>query len=141
MANQTPQPLPTPKSCVASLISPLRKSAWHRYTWKTPKSATKRYDLAVKARKALPDDPELAQILAELSYQRKEFAYAVQLLRQSSEKRPLDAKYLYYLGMSHLKANEKLQGREALDQALAAGLEDPLASDARRAISELDKTK
>ena len=97
------------------------------------------YDLAVKARETLPDDPELAQILAELSFQRKEFAYAVQLLRQSAKKRPLDAKCLYYLGMSHLKAKDKIQSREALDQALAAGLEDPLAEDARRAISELEE--
>ena len=104
-----------------------------------PEKREEAYDLAVKAREALPDDPELAQILAELSYQRKEFAYAVQLLRQSAKKRPLDAKYLYYLGMSHLKAKDKIQSREALDQALAAGLEDPLAADARRAINELDQ--
>ena len=97
------------------------------------------YELAVKARRTLPDDPELAQILAELSYQRKEFAYAVQLLQQSAKQRPLDAKYLYYLGMSHLKAKDKTQSREALDQALAAGLKDPLATDARRAINGLDQ--
>ena len=57
-----------------------------------PEKRDQAYDLVMKARKALPDDPELAQILAELSYQRKEFAYAAQLLRESSEKRPLDAK-------------------------------------------------
>ena len=93
-----------------------------------PEKRDEAYDLAMKARRALPDDPEVAQILAELSYQRKEFAYAVQLLRQSSEKKPLEAKYLYYLGMSQLKANEKQQSREALQEALAAGLPDPLAS-------------
>jgi Flp pilus assembly protein TadD len=97
------------------------------------------YDLAVKARRALPDDPELGQILGALSYERKEFAYAVQLLRESAKKRPLDAKCLYYLGMSHLKAKDKIQSREALDQALAAGLQNPLAAEARRAISELDR--
>ena len=104
-----------------------------------PEKRDEAYDLAAKARRTLPDDPELAQVLAELSYERKEFAYAVQLLRQSATKRPLDAKYLYYLGMSHLKAKDKIQSREALDQALAAGLQDPLASDARRAITELDQ--
>ena len=104
-----------------------------------PEKREQAYDLVMKARKALPDDPELAQILAELSYQRKEFAYAAQLLRRSSEKRPLDAKSLYYLGMSHLKANEKPQSREALRQALAAGLQDPLASDAKAALAELEK--
>ena len=105
----------------------------------TPNKLDEAYDLAVKARKTLPDDPELAQILAELSYERKEFAYAVQLLRQSAKKRPLDAKYLYYLGMSHLKAKDKIQSREALDQALAAGLQDPLASEARSVLAELEK--
>jgi tetratricopeptide (TPR) repeat protein len=97
------------------------------------------YELAVRARRALPDDLELAQILAELSYDRQDFAYAVQLLRQCSEKRPLGAKDLYYLGMSHLKTNEKPKSRKALDQALAAGLQDPLASDAKRALSEMEK--
>jgi predicted Zn-dependent protease len=97
------------------------------------------YDLEMKARKALPDDPELAEILAELSFQRKEFAYAVQLLQGSSEKKPLDAKLLFYLGMSHLKVNDKLQSREALRQALAAGLPDPLASEAKNVLAELEK--
>jgi hypothetical protein len=61
------------------------------------------------------------------------------LLRQSSEKNPLDAKSLYYLGMSHLRANEKQQSREALQEALAAGLPEPLASDAKNALAELEK--
>ncbi len=97
------------------------------------------YDLAVKARRALPDDLELAKILAELSYDRQHFAYAVQLLRQSAQKRPLGAKDLYYLGMSHLKTNEKPKSREVLRKALAAGLPDPLAADARRTLRELDQ--
>ena len=104
-----------------------------------PEKREQAYNLVIKARKALPDDPELAQILAELSYQRKEFAYAVQLLQGSSEKKPLDAKLLFYLGMSHLKVNDKLQSREALRQALAAGLPDPLASEAKSVLAELEK--
>ena len=104
-----------------------------------PEKRDQAYKLVIKARKALPDDPELAQILAELSYQRKEFAYAAQLLRRSSEKRPLDAKHLYYLGMSYLKADEKLQSQEALRQALAAGLPDPLASETKSVLAELEK--
>ena len=104
-----------------------------------PEKRDQAYALVSKARKTLPDDPELAQILAELSYQRKEFAYAVQLLRKSSEKRPLDAKYLYFLGMSHLKANERPQSQEALRHALAAGLLDPLASEAKSVLAELEK--
>ena len=104
-----------------------------------PAKRDEAYDLALRARRALPDDPELAQVLAELSYERKQFAYAVQLLQQSAGKKPLNAKYLYYLGMSHLKANEKQQSRQALQAALEAGLPDPLASEANSALTELEK--
>ena len=97
------------------------------------------YKLAAKARKALPTDPELAQILAEASYQKKEFAYAIQLLQQSATQKPLNGKYLYILGMSHLEAKDKRRSREALDKALATGLPEPLAEEARRAITELEQ--
>ena len=98
------------------------------------------YDLALKARETLQEDSELAQLLARLSYERNEFAYAVQLLQQSAAKQPLDAEHLYYLGMAHLKEKNTLQARRTLDQALAAGLHDPLASDARRTLNTLDRT-
>jgi tetratricopeptide (TPR) repeat protein len=104
-----------------------------------PEKRDQAYDLVMKARKILPDDPELAQILAQLSYQRKEYAYAVQLLQESARKRPLDAEALYYLGMSHLKGNDKQQSRQALHQALAAGLLDPLALEAKSVLAELEK--
>ncbi len=119
-------------------FAPAQKSLASLYV-EDPERRDEAYDLVMKARRALPDDPELAQSLAELSYQRKEFAYAVQLLRQSAEKKPLEAKYLYYLGMSHLKANENQQGREALQEALAAGLPNPLASEAKSVLAELEK--
>ena len=104
-----------------------------------PEKRNQAYDLVTKARKILPDDPELARILAQLSYQRKEYAYAVQLLQESARKRPLDAEALYYLGMSQLNGNDKQQSRQALHQALAAGLPDPLALEARSVLAELEK--
>jgi Flp pilus assembly protein TadD len=98
------------------------------------------YDLAWKARKTLSEDPELAEILARLSYDRNEFAYAAQLLKQSAEKRPLDPEGLYFLGMAQFKSNDIVQARQSLDQALAAGLPDPLASEARRTMKGLDQS-
>ena len=59
------------------------------------------YDLAMKARKGLPTDPEVVQILGQLSYGKKDYARAVQLLQESARKRPLDAKGLYFLGMAY----------------------------------------
>ena len=103
------------------------------------------YVPALMARAAIPPrsvaNPRLQRQLTPICYQRKEFVYAVQLLRRSLEKRPLDARLRYYLGMSHLKVDEKLQRREVLRQALAAGLPDPLASEAKSVLAELEKSK
>lgn len=92
------------------------------------------YDLAVKARRNLPDDPEAAQILAAARFQRKEYASVVPLLRESAAQRPLSAKLLYYLGASQLAQKQKAEGAQALNQALAAGLTGPEAQDARQLL-------
>lgn len=53
---------------------------------------------------------------------------------ESAHKQSLDAKSLYYLGMSCVQAKQKSQAREALDRALAAGLQGPYAAEARHTI-------
>jgi tetratricopeptide (TPR) repeat protein len=101
-----------------------------------PGALDKAYELAVKARKTLPNDPELARTLGEISYQRKEYPRAVQLLQESARTNPLDAKALYYLGVSQLEVKQKPQAKETLERALAAGLQEPLASEAKRLLAE-----
>jgi tetratricopeptide (TPR) repeat protein len=101
-----------------------------------PDDLTKAYDLAMKARKTLSDDPELARTLAELNFKRKEFAYAIQLFQQSAANQPLAPKDLYYLGMAQLQTKQDAKGRETLEHALAAGLQDPLAQEARQRLAE-----
>ena len=105
-----------------------------------PATLDKAYEFAVKARKTLPSDPELTRTLGEISYQRKEYPRAVQLLQESARTTPLDAKGLYYLGASQLQTKQKPQAKEALERALAAGLQEPLASEAKRLLEEF-KTK
>ncbi|PYL69607.1 MAG: hypothetical protein DMF28_02675 [Verrucomicrobia bacterium] len=102
-----------------------------------PSTVTAAYDLATKARKTLPDDPELSELLGRLSYEKKEYPRAIQLLQESARKRPLNANSLFYLGMSQLEARQKTEAREVLDQALVAGLQEPLAAEAKRALAEL----
>jgi tetratricopeptide (TPR) repeat protein len=104
-----------------------------------PANQAMAYDLAVKARKALPDDLELSQALAEISYERKEYARALQLLQEIARKKPMNAEALYFLGMSQLQSKQKSEGEEALKRALAGGLRDPLAIEAKRALTELQK--
>jgi Flp pilus assembly protein TadD len=104
-----------------------------------PSTVAAAYDLATKARKALPDDPQLSELLGRLSYEKREYPRAIQLLKESARKRPLDAKSLFYLGMSQLQASQKSDARGALNQALAGGLQEPLASEAKRALADLQR--
>jgi len=97
------------------------------------------YDLAAKARKTLPDDPELAELLGRLSYEKKEYPRAIQLFQESARKRPLDANSLFYLGMAQLQARQKTEAQGVLNQALTAGLQDPLAAEAKRALADLQR--
>jgi tetratricopeptide (TPR) repeat protein len=101
-----------------------------------PATLDKAYDFAVKARKALPDDPELARILGQINFQKKEYGRALQLLQESGRKNPLDAAGLYYSGVSHLELKQKPQATQDLERALAAGLQEPFASEAKRLLAE-----
>jgi tetratricopeptide (TPR) repeat protein len=104
-----------------------------------PSTVAAAYDLATKARKTLPDDPELSELLGRFSYEKKEYPRAIQLLQESARKRPLDADSLFYLGMSQLQARQKTEARGVLNQALVAGLHEPLATEAKRALTDLQR--
>jgi len=104
-----------------------------------PSATAAAYDLATKARKALPEDAELADLLGRLSYERKEYQHAIQLLQESARKRTLNANSLFYLGMSQLQIRQKTEARDSLNQALVGGLQEPLASEARHALADLPR--
>ena len=104
-----------------------------------PSNVIAAYDLATKARKTLSDDPELAELLGRLSYEKKEYPRAIQLLQESARKKALDADSLFYLGMSQLQARQKAEAQGVLNQALVAGLQEPHASEAKRALADLQK--
>jgi len=97
------------------------------------------YELAVKARKILPDDVELTALLGRLSYARKEYPRAVQLLEETARRKRLDADLLFYLGMSQLQAKQPNEARGVLNEALTNGLQEPLATEAKRALANLDR--
>lgn len=104
-----------------------------------PSTVAAAYDLATKARKTLPDDPELAELLGRLSYEKKEYPRAVQLLQESARKKSLGADSLFYLGMSQLQARQRTEARGILNEALTDGLQEPFASEAKQALAELDR--
>jgi len=104
-----------------------------------PSTVADACDLATKARKTLPDDPQLSELLGRLSYEKKEYRRAIQLFHETARKRPLDADSLFYLGMSQLQASQKAEARGVLNQALVAGLQEPLATEAKRALADLQR--
>ena len=104
-----------------------------------PENVSKAYDLANRARKVLGDDPELSKTLGLISYQRKEFRRAAQLLQESARRGPLDPTSLYYLGMSQFQAGQKDDGKQALNASLQAGLQPPLAVEARRVLTDAER--
>ncbi|MDQ6626492.1 MAG: tetratricopeptide repeat protein, partial [Verrucomicrobiota bacterium] len=101
-----------------------------------PKNASKAYDLAMKAKKTLPDDPDLSRLIGKISYQKKDYPQAIQVLQQSARKKPLDAEYLFYLGMAQMNGHQDVQGRQTLAQAFAAGLNGPRSDEAHAALEQ-----
>ena len=102
---------------------------------------THSYELTVKARKMLPDDPQLAELLARLSYERKEYARTRQLLEKTARTKRLDADSLFYLGMSQLQEKQTNQARGVLNEALTQGLQEPFATEAKHALADLDRNQ
>jgi Flp pilus assembly protein TadD len=95
------------------------------------------FDLATKARSAMPQDPVLAKTLGQLCHNRKDFQNAVRLLQETVANAPSDADALYYLGSSYHQLKDKVRAKDALQKALAAGLKEPLAKEANRIVGTL----
>jgi tetratricopeptide (TPR) repeat protein len=95
------------------------------------------YDLAVQARKDLPNDPDLARVLGVIQYRRGDYESAARFLADSSRNGSSDAGTYYYLGMARYKLKQPKESRAALQRALALNLPTGLATEAHRVLAEL----
>jgi Flp pilus assembly protein TadD len=95
------------------------------------------YDLATKARRAFPNDPEVAKALGKIQYQRGEFSAALPLFQEALRSLTNDAALHFYQGMTQLKLGRKDQARRSLQRASELGLPPDLASEATRTLLEL----
>ncbi len=97
----------------------------------------KAYDLGQKAMASLPDDVELARTMGVLAYNHHDWHRSLFLLRESAEKYTNDSLVLYYMGMDYEKLKKWTECTNALQQALALGLADNLAGQARTVLGEM----
>lgn len=95
------------------------------------------YEMAAKARKAFPTDPEIAKALGIAEYKRGDYARATQLLQESAKTRKDDGAVFFYLGMAHYRAKEKKEAADGLRRALALNLRKDLADEAKRTLASL----
>ena len=89
-----------------------------------------------KARTAFPKDPEIARLLGRLSYQRGEFARAVQLLQESAPAFPQDGELLHQLGIAQYRMKQR-ESKATLTKALSLAPNSPLAAESKQILSEL----
>ena len=95
------------------------------------------YELAVQARKSLPDDPEVAEVLGRLNFLRNDPQLAVQLLTEAARSRPPGAQSLRALGLAQAALGDKEAARENLTKAIAAGLSASEAAEVTKALEAL----
>ena len=99
-----------------------------------PNASAATYDLATKARHALPNDPEIAKALGILSYGRKDYTRAAQLLKEAVAKRPQDGEALAYLGLTQHELKQKNESRENLRKALTLNVSRALVERANSVL-------
>jgi tetratricopeptide (TPR) repeat protein len=97
----------------------------------------KAYPIAVEAREAFPDDPQVARALALILFQRGDYNRAADLLDPLSGSTLADAQLFYCLGISEFRLKNFTESRKSLQHALNLNLSGQEASDARQTLAEL----
>ena len=106
---------------------------------KDPKQWEAAEKLATAARERLKEDPDLGSILAIINFRKGQFAYAAQLLREISTKRPLTGDELFALGMSQAATKHPDEARTTLTQALQTKLPAADAATAKTTLEKLEE--
>ena len=95
------------------------------------------YPLAVKAREAFPDDPQVARALAMILFQQGDYIRAADLFSTISDSGIADAQLFYCLGISEFRLKNFSQSKKSLQHALSLNLSGQEATDARQTLAEL----
>jgi tetratricopeptide (TPR) repeat protein len=108
------------------------------YYLEDPAKLDEALKLATKARASMPDDADLTRVLAMVRFRKGEMKYAAQLLSELAIMRPLTPDEALVRGLAFAGSNEPEKAKEALNEALKAGLSDADAAKAKEALAGLD---
>lgn len=104
----------------------------------SPANDAKSVALALKARLAFPDDPQVARAAGIIAYRQGDFARAAALLAEAATKSTPDGELMYHLGMAQYRANQRSAGKASLLRALDLGVQEPWAAEARKSLAALE---
>lgn len=96
----------------------------------------KAYELATKARTALPKDDALARTLGGLALRRGDYRYAVQLLSEVARNQPKDAQVQFQLGVAQLRLKQLPEARVSLEKAIALDPKAAFVPEAKKLLEE-----
>lgn len=94
-------------------------------------------ELAQKARRAYPDDPDLSRALGSINYRRGDYQAAVTLLRQSWRQREDHPQTAFLLGVSLFGLKNTSESRTFLERALQLKLPPQETTEAERILNEI----
>ena len=97
----------------------------------------KAYDLAQKAREAVPNEPSIADTLGWIMFKKGDYGNALRLLQESAGKLPDLPEVQFHVGMAHYMLGEEEPARLALQKAVDAPSDFPGKDEARQRLALL----
>src|SRR5215813_486 len=95
------------------------------------------YDLAQKAREAVPNEPSIADTLGWIMFKKGDYGNALRLLQESAGKLPDQPEVQFHLGMAHYMLGEEESARVALQKAAESSADFPGKDEARQRLALL----
>ena len=97
----------------------------------------KAYDLAQKAREAVPNEPSIADTLGWIMFRKGDYGNALRLLQESAGKLSDLPEAQFHVGMAHYMLGEEEPARLALQKAVDAPSDFPGKDEARQRLALL----
>ena len=97
----------------------------------------KAYDLAQKAKEAIPNEPSIADTLGWIMFKKGNYGNALRLLQESAAKLPDLPEAQFHVGMAHYMLGEEEPARLALQNAVDAPSDFPGKVEARQRFALL----